>query len=92
MVRYLTLAAVVALVACDTARYQKPISFPTHGTAVRTNMAAHIIDPRPPGSRPVPVDSDRAITSIERYRADDVKVPNAVETSPSVSTATPADE
>jgi hypothetical protein len=92
MVRTLALVSVLALAACDTARYQKPISFPTHGTAVRTNMAAHIIDPRPPGSRPVAVDSQRTILPIERYRTDDVKVPTTVDTAPATSSAEVADQ
>lgn len=92
MVKFTAALAMFVLAACDTARYEQTISFPTHGTAVRTNMAAHIIDPRPPSPRPVPVDVARTLTALERYRTDDVKVPNAIQTSPSVATAEDTDE
>lgn len=91
MVRVGCIICLLALTACETARYEQPIGFPKHGAAVRTNMAAHIIDPRPPSSRPVLVDSHRALSTLERYRADDVKVPNTIETSPAAATAQAAD-
>lgn len=88
MVKLLSALSVTALIsACDTERYSKPIGYPTHGTAVRTNMAAHIIDPRPPRSSTIISNSDRPIAANERYRSGDIKPPKAVATAPTVSPA-----
>jgi hypothetical protein len=88
MVKILLIFFVTTLVtACDTQRYSKPIGYPTHGTAVRTNMAAHIIDPRPPRSSTIIGTAHRPVTANERYRSGDIKPPKAVATAPSVSAA-----
>ncbi len=62
--------------------YRKPISMTPHGAAVRANMAAHIINPRPPAAKPPRSDAQRPALAIERYRTDQVKEPEPVATSP----------
>lgn len=76
------LAIALAVTACDVERYQRPITFSPHGEAVRTNMAAQIIDPRPPRNRGIVSDSEPAILAIENYRTGNVKDPTQQATAP----------
>ncbi len=79
--KVLTFLAPLLLAACAE-RYEQPISYTPHGNAIRTNMAAQIINPTPPAPR-VPVsDAARAALAIERYRTDEVKDPTAQSTAP----------
>lgn len=77
MVKILILGTtVMALAACETDRYTKPISLKPHGEAVRTNMQAQIINPNPPASRPSVVDATRPVLALDAYRKDEVKEPS----------------
>lgn len=80
--RYLILVPVLCAGCERLAEYRKPISLTPHGAAVRANMAAHIINPRPPTSKPPRTDGQRPALANERYRTDQVKEPETVATSP----------
>lgn len=87
MVRTLPLVLVLGLGlgACD--KYKEPIAFAPHGEAVRNNMAAMIINPTPSTAAPGPMDSQRALLAIERYRTDEVESLGNVSTAPTVVVA-----
>lgn len=85
MVRTLPLLALLGLAACD--KYKEPIAFAPHGDAVRNNMAAMIIDPTPSIEDPGPLDGERALLAMERYRTDQVEALGNVSTAPAVVVA-----
>jgi type IV pilus biogenesis protein CpaD/CtpE len=88
MVRALPLAVLPALLlVCGCERYEQPIAFAPHGAAVRANMAAQIVDPTPSLAPPVPMDAERALLGLDRYRTDTVEELGNVSTSPTVVVA-----
>ena len=77
MVRMLLLGGcLVALAACDRQQYTQPIAIKPHGEAVHTNMAAHIISPVPPLSRPDVTDASQPVLAMEAYRKGEVEEPS----------------
>jgi type IV pilus biogenesis protein CpaD/CtpE len=55
---------------------------PEFGEAIRTNMAAHVIDPTPPASMELPpADGARRALMIQRYQRDEVETPREPTTS-----------
>ncbi len=82
------LGGILLLVAgCDTEPYTRPIALAPHGAAVRANMAAQIIDPTPSVAPPGPMDAERALLSLERYRTDQIEALGDVSTAPTVVVA-----
>ena len=73
MVRALLSILSVALAACSSPGFNEPIRLPPHGSAVRANMAAHIINPTPPVRRPRISDANRAVLATESYRTNEVE-------------------
>jgi type IV pilus biogenesis protein CpaD/CtpE len=72
-IRSVVLVAGLALAACTTPANTPR---PEFGEAVRTNMAAHIIDPNPPADMALPPsDGVRRALMIQRYQADEVETP-----------------
>ena len=72
-IRPIILLAGLVLAACNTPANTPR---PEFGQAVRSNMAAHIIDPNPPESMELPPsDGVRRSLMIERYQADEVESP-----------------
>ncbi len=85
MVKALSLFAAIGITAmsgCDIDQYEKPIALTPHGTAVRANMAAQIIDPNPPAKTAIATDGAKVALGIEAYRAGEVKDPTAQSTAP----------
>jgi type IV pilus biogenesis protein CpaD/CtpE len=81
-----TLPLVLLLVAaCE--RYEEPIAFAPHGAAVRANMAAQIVDPTPSMTPPGPMDAERALLGLDRYRTDNLESLGNVSTAPTVVVA-----
>ena len=74
-----------AVAAC--ARYEEPIALPPYGAAVRANMAAMIIDPTPSTRAAGPMDAERALGALERYRTNSTEPLGNVSTAPSVVVA-----
>ena len=87
MVRTLPLVLLIAVAACD--RYEEPIAPPPYGAAVRANMAAMIIDPKPSTARPGPMDAERALGALDRYRTNKTEPLGNVSTAPTVVVAPP---
>jgi type IV pilus biogenesis protein CpaD/CtpE len=87
MVRPLPLLLLLAVAACD--QYKEPIAYAPHGAAVRSNMAAMIIDPTPSTEDPGPMDAERALLAFERYQAGEVEALGNVATAPAVVVAPP---
>ena len=81
------LPVTVLLLAGCAERYAEPIAYAPHGVAVRHNMAAQIVDPTPSIAPPGPVDAERALLGLERYRTDTVEALGQVSTSPTVVVA-----
>lgn len=53
----------------------------TFGNAVRSTMAAQVVDPDPRHEGPVPTtDAAKSAAAVERYRADRVKKPDSIRT------------
>jgi type IV pilus biogenesis protein CpaD/CtpE len=72
-IRPTILLAGLVLTACNTPANTPR---PEFGQAVRTNMAAQIIDPNPPEDMALPPsDGVRRALMIERYQADEVETP-----------------
>lgn len=67
-------AAALCLTACAE-EYKQPIKLPPHGAAVRANLAAHIINPIPPGSTVSPTDAAKTGLAVDAYREGEVKDP-----------------
>ena len=86
MVRALPLVLLLVVAGCAE-RYKQPIAFAPHGDAVRANMAAQIVDPTPSMAPPGPMDAERALLGLERYRTDTVEALGDVSTSPTVVVA-----
>lgn len=77
--RTLILLAGVALAGCNTPADEPR---PEFGNAVRSNMAAHIIDPMPPESMELPpADGVRRSLMTGRYQVDKVETPREPTTS-----------
>ncbi len=75
----LILLAGLTVASCNTPA-DKPL--PEFGEAVRSNMAAHIIDPVPPESMELPpADGVRRSIAIQRYQVDKVETPREPTTS-----------
>ena len=73
------LLAGLALGACTT---PADTPLPEFGEAVHNNMAAHIIDPRPPETMELPPsDGVRRSLMITRYQLDEVEEPREPTTS-----------
>ena len=71
--RAIILVAGLALAACNTPANTPR---PEFGQAVRTNMAAQIVDPNPPEDMALPPsDGVRRSLMIERYQVDEVETP-----------------
>jgi type IV pilus biogenesis protein CpaD/CtpE len=88
MVRALPIILIPALLSvagCE--RYEEPIAFAPHGAAVRANMAAQIVDPTPSIEPPGPMDAERALLGLDRYRTDEVEALGDVSTAPTVVVA-----
>ena len=83
----ITTAGMVLLVAGCAERHAEPIAFAPHGAAVRNNLAAQIVDPTPSLEAPGPMDADRALLALERYRTDEIEALGNVSTSPTVVVA-----
>lgn len=83
----LVLLPTVLLVAGCAERYSQPIAHAPHGAAVRNNMAAQIVDPTPSVEAPGPMDAERALLGLERYRTADVEPLGNVSTAPTVVVA-----
>ena len=81
----LLLPAALLVAGCEGA--DEPIAFTPHGAAVRHNMAAQIVHPTPSTAPPGPMDAERAILGLERYRTDDVEALGDVSTAPTVVVA-----
>jgi type IV pilus biogenesis protein CpaD/CtpE len=81
------LALVPAALAGCAAEHKEPIAFAPHGAAVRANLAAQIIDPTPSMAPPGPMDAERAMGAIERYRTDNIEALGNVSTAPTVVVA-----
>ena len=76
MVRFvLTAFACLSMSACDHSEYTRPIVPKPHGESVRTNMAAHIINPNPPAPRPTISDANPSVLAIDAYRKGEVEEP-----------------
>jgi type IV pilus biogenesis protein CpaD/CtpE len=72
-IRPIVLVAGLLLAACSTPANTPR---PEFGLAVRTNMAAQIIDPNPPESMELPPsDGVRRSLMIQRYQVDAVEPP-----------------
>lgn len=75
----LILLAGLTLAGCNT---PADMPRPEFGEAVRTNMAAHIIDPTPPESMEVPpAEGVRRSLMMQRYQLDQVETPREPTTS-----------
>ncbi len=75
MVRFVLFSIFLTIAGCNDPSFREPIKQPPHGAAVRANMAAHIINPIPPGRTPTIVDAQRAVLATEKYRAGEVDEP-----------------
>ncbi|MFN4356354.1 hypothetical protein [Sphingopyxis alaskensis] len=72
------LCAVLALAATVGACTPTDATF---GNAVRTTMAAQVVDPDPRYDNPVPTtDGAKSAGAVDRYRADRVKQPDTIST------------
>ena len=88
MVRSLSLLLPIVLLGAGCAeRYKEPIAFAPHGAAVRANMAAQIVDPTPSIAPPGPMDAERALLGLDRYRTDQLEDLGNVSTAPAVVVA-----
>ena len=56
-------------------KWKRSIAMKPHGSAVRHNMAAQIINPNPPRHRPDLWDATRPALSVEAYQKNEVKDP-----------------
>jgi hypothetical protein len=80
------LPAALLLAACAE-RYKEPIAFAPHGAAFRHNMAAQIVNPTPSMAPPGPMDAERALLGLDRYRTDTTEALGDVSTAPTVVVA-----
>lgn len=72
------LFAIVALAATTAACTPTDVTF---GNAVRTTMAAQVVDPEPRYDNPVPTtDAAKSAAAVDRYRTDRVKKPESIST------------
>ncbi|WP_227340078.1 hypothetical protein [Sphingopyxis sp. P8] len=62
----------------------------TLGNAVRSTMAAQVVNPEPVYDDPVPTtDAAKAAAAVDRYRSDQVKQPDTIRTTAGESSGTP---
>ena len=73
MVRLVALLLCFGAAGCTEPDYNKPIEMTSHGTAVRANMAAHIINPVPAPPRALVSDASRPVQATQQYRANEVE-------------------
>ena len=72
------LGAILALAVTAAACTPTDVTF---GNAVRTTMAAQVLDPDPQYAEPVPAtDAAKSAAAVERYRTDRVKQPDTIST------------
>lgn len=72
------LGAILALAVTAAACTPTDVTF---GNAVRTTMAAQVVDPDPQYAEPVPAtDAAKSAAAVERYRNDRVKQPDTIST------------
>lgn len=72
------LGAILALAVTAAACTPTDVTF---GNAVRTTMAAQVVDPDPQYAEPVPAtDAAKSAAAVERYRTDRVKQPDTIST------------
>lgn len=72
------LGAILALAVTAAACTPTDVTF---GNAVRTTMAAQVVDPDPRYEDPVPAtDAAKSAAAVERYRTDRVKKPDSIRT------------
>lgn len=72
------LGAILALAVTAAACTPTDVTF---GNAVRTTMAAQVVDPDPQYAEPVPAtDAAKSAAAVERYRTDRVKRPDTIST------------
>lgn len=57
----------------------------TFGNAVRTTMAAQVVDPDPQYDGPQTTDGTKAAEAVKRYQTDTVKKPDSVRTTEKLS-------
>lgn len=75
MVRCFVLFIVVLAGGCTDPSFREPIRLAPHGSAVRANMAAHIINPNPPARTGASADARRTVLASDRYQKGEVKAP-----------------
>lgn len=73
MVKLRLLVLCTAVVGCDSSEYNRPIELTRHGVAVRSNMAAHIINPIPGPRRDLVTDANRPVQATRNYRTNEVE-------------------
>lgn len=62
----------------------------TLGNAVRSTMAAQVVNPEPVYDDPIPTtDAAKAAAAVDRYRSDQVKQPDTIRTTAGESSGTP---
>ena len=72
------LGAALALAGMTAACTPTDVTF---GNAVRTTLAAQVVDPDPRYEEPVPTtDAAKTAAAVERYRTDRVKKPESIRT------------
>ena len=81
----IALGAVLTICACEGSSYTKQIELKPHGTAVRANMAAQIINPLPPTRSARTSDAARAVIGLDAYRTGEVKDPTSQSTAPATT-------
>lgn len=57
----------------------------TFGNAVRTTMAAQVVNPDPEYDGPQTTDGTKGAAAVKRYQTDTVKQPEAIRTTESVT-------
>jgi len=68
------LCTLATLGGCDE-HHRRPIALTPHGAAVRANMAAQIIDPRPPAVRTATTGAAGPIRAVTAYREGTIAEP-----------------
>ena len=73
MVRFYLLVLCTVAAGCSGPEYTQPIRLEPHGTAVRANMNAHIINPVPTRRDALAADASRPVLATRSYRENDVE-------------------
>ena len=82
------LAMAISVSACATVEDQEWIGYqdPGFGEANRATYAAMVVNPDPEYDTPIPATSaEKAAQAIERYRNDQVKQPERISTTETIS-------